>query len=139
MTLVFLGHLEQAAVPRIAELLGDAAGPSCRLTATGVKPLPARRPRIFALDLEDEDGRASRLQDRLTRRLAAEGLYTPEKRAFWPHVTLARAKGRAVVGRWEGAPPPDQPFDVDELVLYRSRPGPAGARYEALSRVRLGG
>ncbi len=32
------------------------------------------------------------LEDKLGRTLACEGLYRPEKRPFWPHVTVARVR-----------------------------------------------
>lgn len=68
--------------------------------------------------------------------------FAAEERPFKGHVTLARAReGRRP--RLPGTPdreaPPFGPFAVGELVLYRSRLGPGGARYEALGRFPLGG
>ena len=139
VTLVFLGHLPEEDVRRVQRCLGAASGRPPRLEPLGVKPLPPRRPRLFALDLADEEGRAGELQGRLAAALAAEGLYEPERRPFWPHVTLARVKrGETAAPVPASAPPPPQePLVADQVVLYRSHLSPRGARYEALARVEL--
>ena len=135
VTLVFLGYLPEKAIPRIGELLGSP-GAAPRLTPGAVRPLPPRRPRLYALDLEDEGGRASALQARLAGALERERLYRPETRPFWPHITLARVKrNRPAPALGDPAPPPDEAFEAAEVVLYRSHLGPAGARYEPLVRV----
>ena len=54
--------------------------------------MPPRRPRLFALDLADEGGRAAALQAAVAGALERAGVYEPERRPFWPHVTLARVK-----------------------------------------------
>ena len=51
-----------------------------------------RNARLFALDLDDDGGRAGALQAAATDALEAGGWYRPEKRPFWPHITLARVK-----------------------------------------------
>ena len=49
VTLAFLGHLEEAEIPRIADALPRDA-PAPRLCAVGLKPVPPRgQPRLFAL------------------------------------------------------------------------------------------
>ncbi|MEA2403021.1 MAG: 2,3-cyclic 3-phosphodiesterase [Thermoleophilaceae bacterium] len=140
-TLVFLGWQDEAAAAAIAEAaFGSVASAEAPvLRASGVKPLPPRDPRLFALDLDDEEGRASALQDRISRALAEGGWYTPEKRPFWPHITLARVKRRErrVAGLPE-TPPPAQPFRANELTLYRSTLRPQGALYEPLAQTKLG-
>jgi len=105
-----------------------------------VRPLPPRDPRLFALDLEDFEGRASTLQAGVSKALEAGGWYRPEKRPFWPHITLARVKRN----ERRAAPLPEQPappaatFPAAALTLYRSTLRPQGALYEPLARVELG-
>jgi 2'-5' RNA ligase len=137
MTLVFLGYKPEKEIPRIAELMRASvpAGEPPELAATGVKPVPPRRPRLFALDLDDDDGRAVAVHAALSDAFAAEKLYVPEKRPFWPHVTLARVKRGAVAGPLEAPPPPSAPWRADAVTLYRSTLLPQGARYDALERV----
>jgi 2'-5' RNA ligase len=139
VTLVFLGHLDEAEIPRIADALQrDVAAP--RLCAAGLKPVPPRgRPRLFALDLADDNGRAGAIQAAVSARLEALGLYEPEKRPFWPHITLARVRKGGRVRRLDAPEPPARAWDAVALTLYRSRLSPKGARYEALERVDLPG
>ena len=96
VTLVFLGWQDESAAPKIADAAFGAlpAGRPPRLTPVGVRSLPPRNPRLFALDLEDEGGRAAALQASASAALEAGGWYRPEKRPFWPHLTLARVKRR---------------------------------------------
>ncbi len=137
VTLVFLGWQDESAAGRIAEAaFGTTAGLGApRLTPAEVRPVPPRDPRLFALDLADEDGRAGGLQAACSDALEAGGWYRPEKRPFWPHLTLARVKrGRRRVGRLPDVPPPGEPFAASTLTLYRSTLRPQGALYEPLSR-----
>jgi 2'-5' RNA ligase len=139
ITLVFLGYKPEKAIPQIAELMRASlpGGEPPVLRALGVKPLPPRRPRLFALDLEDVDGRAVAIQAAISDALAAEKLYEPEKRPFWPHITLARVKRGARAEPVEAAPAPADPWCAAAVTLYRSTLQPQGARYDALERVPL--
>ena len=69
--------------------------------------------------------------------LADAGLYTPEKRPFWPHVTLARVRKGARVRGIEMPEPPSEPWRGAAVTLYRSRLSREGARYDALETVLL--
>jgi 2'-5' RNA ligase len=140
LTLVFLGWQDESAAEAIRQAAFDAAPPGgAVLRAGAVKPLPPRDARLFALDLEDDGGRASALQAAVSGALEADGWYTPEKRPFWPHVTLARVKrGQRRVAPLPGdLPPPAEPFEARELTLYRSTLRPQGALYEPLARTAL--
>ena len=142
VTLVFLGWQDQSAADRIAETafgaLPAAAPP--RLAATEVKPVPPRNARLFALDLEDEGGRATDLQAAMSDALEAGRFYRPEKRPFWPHITLARVKRgeRRVPPPPDDPPPPAERFEASVVTLYRSTLRPQGALYEPLARTVAG-
>jgi RNA 2',3'-cyclic 3'-phosphodiesterase len=136
VTLVFLGWQDAEAAEDIASAaFVSAAAPVLR--ATGVRPLPPRDPRLFALDLSDEGGRAGALQAAVAA--ALRRWYEPERRPFWPHVTLARVKrGRRRAPPLPDSPqPPAEPFTARELTLYRSTLRPQGALYEPLARMEL--
>ena len=140
VTLTFLAWQDESAVDRIAAAAFDAAARCAPplLTPAGVRPLPPRDPRLFALDLDDEDGRAVELQAAVSGALEAGRWYRPEKRPFWPHMTLARVKrGVRRAPPLGDAPPPGEPFVAHELTLYRSTLRPQGALYEPLARRRL--
>jgi 2'-5' RNA ligase len=102
--------------------------------------VPPRGTRLFALDLDDEDGRAGALQEAMSRALEAGRWYRPEKRPFWPHMTLARVKRgeRRVAPPPAEPPPPGEPFDAGVVTLYRSTLRPQGALYEPLRRTVAG-
>jgi 2'-5' RNA ligase len=139
VTLVFLGWQDEAAAGKIAEAaFGGAGGAPPRLAAGEVHPLPPRAPRLFALDLTDEDDRAATLQAGASRALEAGGWYRPEKRPFWPHLTLARVKrGRRRVTPLPELAAPREPFEASRLTLYRSTLRPQGALYEPLAQRSL--
>ena len=144
VTLVFLGWQDEAAADAIAEAaFGAAASPGASpapiLRATGVRPLPPRDPRLFALDLDDLEGRATALQGRVADALEAGRWYRPEKRPFWPHITLARVKrnARRVPPLPEAPGPPADHFPAAALTLYRSTLRPQGALYDPLARLEL--
>ena len=142
VTLVFLGWQDESAAERIAEAAFGSlpAAPPPRLTASGVRPVPPRNARLFALDLDDEEGRATALQGAMSDALEAGGWYRPEKRPFWPHMTLARVKRgeRRVAPPADQPAPPGEPFDAAVVTLYRSTLRPQGALYEPLMRTVAG-
>ncbi len=140
VTLVFLGWQDESAAEAIWSAAVDAAPARAALLRAGaVKPLPPRDPRLFALDLDDSGDRASALQAAVSEALAAGGWYKPEKRRFWPHVTLARVKRgeRRVPPLPSDLAPPADPFEARQLTLYRSTLRPQGALYEPLGRATL--
>lgn len=138
VTLVFIGHRPDEELPEIAQALGGLRAAPLRaapLRAASVVPIPRRgRPRLFALDLVDEGGCAAEIQAAVSR--AMEPWYEPEKRPFWPHVTLARVRKGDTARPLDVDPPADE-FVASEVTLYRSRLSPKGAKYEALERVAL--
>jgi len=128
---VFLGGREAA------EGIWDAASGAARglepplFAPADVVAVPRRRPRLYALDLEDVGGRGAAMHEAVSR-----GLGEPVTRPFWPHVTLVRArKGRRL--ERPPVPPGLEAFAPTALTLYRSFPGPEGSRYEVLERSAL--
>lgn len=139
VTLAFLAWQDVEDAERIAETAFSAAEGvgAPRLSAAGVRPLPPRGPRLFALELEDEGERAVKLQAAVSDALEAGRWYRPEKRPFWPHVTLARVKRGERAAPLEARAAPAEAFDADGITLYRSTLRPQGALYEPLGRARL--
>ena len=140
VTLVFLGWQYERDVDRIVSVAFEALSesPGCELVPAGFVPVPKRGPRLFALDLEDPEGGAAAVQAAAAQALVAERLYAPEKRPFWPHVTLARVKRGRRPPRIDAPDPPGGAFTASTVTLYRSVLQPQGARYEALHRHTLG-
>jgi len=142
VTLVFLEYLPEKEIGTAAstafEALDGLRAP--RLAVREVRPVPSRDPRLFAVDLADEDDRATAVHQAASAALAAARLYRPEKRPFWPHITLARVKRgeRRVPPPPEDPAPPAAPFDAGLVTLYRSTLRPQGALYEPLARTVAG-
>jgi 2'-5' RNA ligase len=145
ITLAFLGWTAAKEVPRLSEIVAASGGAAARIALRDPVPLPGRgRPRLFALPADSAG--AVELQAALQERLLAARLYEPEKRPFWPHVTVARVRrelrGSSRPARVEsppGALPRAllRPFDGVRLTLYRSEIQPQGARYTPLAQVEL--
>jgi 2'-5' RNA ligase len=140
VTLVFLGYQYERDVERIAEVsFGEPPGPF-ELRPTEATPIPPRRPRLYALALDDLGEALGAWQNRLSDDLAAAGLYEPEKRPFWAHVTLARGKRDRPLPRLEAvplSPALTEPFVSNRATLYRSTLTPRGAVYDALATIDL--
>jgi 2'-5' RNA ligase len=145
VTLAFLGYLPEREIEPLAEIARESAGPAPTIALDDPVPRPQRgRPRLFALPAASSGAIA--LQAALVEKLVAARLYKPEKRPFWPHVTVARvrreergSKRPALVARPPRALPKDllQPFEGVRIVLYRSQLQPQGAQYTPLAQVEL--
>jgi RNA 2',3'-cyclic 3'-phosphodiesterase len=145
ITLAFLGYLPEREIERLTEIVAELAAeaPTIRIDDPVAKP-SLRRARLFALPAESPG--AVSLQAELEECLVAERLHKPEKRAFWPHVTVARVKSPRrgskrprVVGNPPGILPRKllEPVGCVRVTLYRSELNPKGARYTPLARVEL--
>ncbi len=135
--MAFLGERPEGEVEPIAAALREVAIPVGGLALAEPAWLPPRRPSVLAVDLDDRDSACARLQRAVSDALVALGVFSPEKRPFRPHVTVARVRRDA---RVEKALPliADHPtFAATALTLYRSRPTPKGASYDALARTPL--
>lgn len=137
LTLAFLGRRPEGDVGAISEVLRAAAGPPPRLVLGSPLLLPPRRARVLTVALADPDDTLAALQSRVGAGLETAGVFTPEKRPFRAHVTVARLRPRERAPRSVDAAPEPLEFHADTLTLFVSRLHPHGARYEALSRVTL--
>ena len=139
VTLAFLGYRPEKEAVAIAKAMraGANGAPPPLLAPGAVAPIPPRRPRLFALDLEDPESACARLQQGVSDALEAGHFYKPEKRPFWPHVTLVRVKRDRRAEPLPADPPPLDPFRAPQVTLYRSTLRPQGAQYDALAEARL--
>jgi 2'-5' RNA ligase len=133
ITLAFLGSRPPEDIPVIEPVVFDE-GAAPRLALGDVLLLP----RVLTVAVEDPDGTLASLQARVSGALAEAGVYTPEKRPFRPHVTVARLRPRTRAPRESALTVDRLQFSGQAITLYASRLHPSGARYEALSRARLG-
>lgn len=145
VTLAFLGYMPEKEIERLGGLVEALRlpAPTVELGDPVAKP-SLRRARLFALPVASSG--AVSLQAELERALVAERLYKPEKRPFWPHVTVARVKspgkGSKEAPRVE-KPPGELPRELlrpavaVRVRLYRSELNPTGARYTPLAQIEL--
>jgi RNA 2',3'-cyclic 3'-phosphodiesterase len=148
ITLAFLGNRSLEDVERIELAIQDVAEVPLLLELGPAVGRPARgRARVIALPVSFPRPVEAR-QAELATILASEGLYRPEKRPFWPHVTVARVRAEergsrrpAPVDIPQGLSPTARIgfFDGVRISLYRSELMPQGARYAPLAQVELPG
>lgn len=144
LTLRFLGDAGPDSLRRLDTGLREAAGRTGPIEAR-VGPVGAfpgwRRPRVFWLGLES-GGAVERLAADVEIAARAAG-FDPEERPFTPHLTLGRVRSprgiRPTIAALRDWDVDDRLRRIDEIVLYRSRLGPGGARHDALAAHRLGG
>ena len=146
MTLVFLGYQNEKDAKEIAKAAfnTDAAAPAVELATEPVGVPGGKRPRLIALAAHSEETVA--LQAQMEARLVESGFHESEKRAFWPHLTVARVKPEAPRSRkpaqirTEPHPLPEHMFRFfrpTRLVLFKSHLRRTGAEYEAMAELEL--
>jgi RNA 2',3'-cyclic 3'-phosphodiesterase len=138
VTLAFLGHRPVADVDAAVDAVRSAAPGPMALELGEPLWLAPRRPHVLTVALVDVDGALARLHGDVVARLAAALRWAPERRAFRPHVTVARVRRGPAPRRRGLASAPRGAFAGEALTLYRSHLGAGPARYEALVRVPLG-
>jgi 2'-5' RNA ligase len=147
VTLSFLGEVADGRVADVCRALGEIRAPGpLNLHTEGVTFFPPRGPvRVFVSRLGGDVGRLVELHDEVECALAPLG-FPRERRAYAPHVTLARARRdrpargdlRELVAT-HSPPPPGDPFRVESFALMRSDLKPTGAIYTPVARFSLGG
>jgi 2'-5' RNA ligase len=147
LTLKFLGDVPVENIDAIAQSLRETCQTheSFQLVLSGVGCFPnLRRPRVVWIGVEGDTEALGRLQADVEAAMEALG-FPPEKRAFHPHLTIARVRRRArrsdvgALGRTiEGARTNlGISFTVDRLALIKSDLRPLGAVYTKLTEGTL--
>jgi RNA 2',3'-cyclic 3'-phosphodiesterase len=144
LTLVFLGHVDDARVPEITSAAGESIGRApFDLVFAGVGVFPPRgRPNVLWLGVADGAREAIAVQHEMASRVQRFGVEL-EQRPFHPHLTLAR---------WRDSRPADRTraldaattrtiarIHVDHVTLYQSKLSPAGSTYSVVARATLSG
>ncbi|MBX5440898.1 MAG: RNA 2',3'-cyclic phosphodiesterase [Solirubrobacteraceae bacterium] len=143
LTLAFLGERGAGEAAAAGALLAEVARPVRALALGGAVWLPARRPRVLAVRIEDGDGALAALQGALAAGLARAIGFEPDRRPYLPHVTVARVRGavgRGLRAAVAASPPPARAvgtFAATGVALVRSHLGRGPARYETLERAAL--
>jgi 2'-5' RNA ligase len=140
VTLHFIGGVDRPVADDLAVALGGIRADPFQLRITGAGRFEQRSSGALWAAVEPKAPVAA-LAGKVERVCLAVGL-EPERRAFHPHITLARWKGRrtrevqSFLERRRGLSSP--PFDVTEFILFESHLSRHGAHYEAVARYALG-
>ena len=143
LTLRFVGEVERRVAEDLADTLARVTAPAPMVVLTGVGRFE-RRGRTDALwaAVSPHDALAH-LHRKIDQACVRVGL-PPERRAYLPHITLARlsrSAGASIeIDRWlaHHAGLASAPFTLPHLVLYQSMLGREGASYEPVMRWPLG-
>lgn len=142
LTLRFLGSTpvdRLEAVQKICEIVA-AGHAAARMSVTDLGAFPSEsRVRVLWMGIDDPNGLLAAIARDLDNAFEPLG-FPSEGREYKPHLTLARFK--LPVPLKSGFPSVDtsavEPFEMNEIVLFRSHLSPKGARYEALRSFPLG-
>lgn len=146
LTLAFLGELRPDELPRLAKALADLAlrarGFTLQLQAAGCFP-PSGRARVAWVGFAHEP-EVITLQARLATALRSAVGFEPERRAYSPHLTVARCSTpwpASAARKWSTTVPGPlgEPFRVDSVALIQSRLAAGGAIYRTVQRFELEG
>ncbi len=133
VTLAFLGGQPRSVLEPVRLILREEAASVAPFL---LEPARYRETRsVGMLVLADPSGEATRLAERLQRRLEDAGLYRREARAWLPHVTVVRFRERP---RLDPPLPEIGSFAPSGAGALLSRLHPSGARYEVLESCPLG-
>jgi len=128
LTLQFLGEQPPDRVVRAIELARTIPVPSFTLSIGGFGAFPnEKRPHVLWIGVH---GDAALLANALGEAFGKDG-FPIDARAYHPHVTIARLRGRRLPEL--PALPPTEPFMVDRFALIESRDG----GYHLIEELRL--
>ena len=139
LTLRFVGEVERPVADDLADALARVRSRPFDIRVKGVGRFEQRNSGALWAGLEPKEPLAA-LAAKVERTCVGIGL-KPERRAFHPHITLARWKGRRTreaadfLERRRGLA--SDPFAVGEFILFESRLGRHGAHYEAAASYPL--
>ncbi len=142
VTIRYIGEVERPVAEDVALALGHVHAPAPVIAIAGVGAFD-KGGRVDALwaGVAPHDALA-RLHKKVDQALVRIGL-EPERRAYLPHVTLARLPRSAgmdpAIEQWRArhAALASPAFACDALILYESHLGSEGASYEPVARYAL--
>jgi 2'-5' RNA ligase len=139
VTLRFIGEVDRPVADDLADTLSRVCAEPFQLRVAGVGRFEQRSAGALWAGVEPKEPLAA-LAAKIERVCQQVGL-EPERRAFHPHITLARWKGRRTrevqnfLERKRGLS--SEPFDVTEFILFESRLSRHGAHYEEVGTYPL--
>ncbi len=144
LTICFLGNISPSMVSAISGTLSNIAAsvPAFKLKLEGIGAYPDRfSPKVIWAGVKDGMDSCKRLSLALKAPLKDLGIVL-EDRKFSAHVTLGRVRGANKLDRLRQAIDSEafsglSQSNIDRVVLFESRLGPAGPSYTPLFKTRL--
>jgi 2'-5' RNA ligase len=138
LTLRFIGEVERPVAEDLADALSKISFPAFALRLKGVGRFDHGRRGALWAGIQPVD-EVKALARKIDRACQAAGL-KPDRRAYHPHITLARWSGEAAgidgfIERNAGLA--SEPWKVGEFLLFESRLLRAGAHYDEILRIHL--
>jgi RNA 2',3'-cyclic 3'-phosphodiesterase len=139
LTLRFIGEVDRPIAEDLANALSRVRVDPFSIRVSGVGRFEQRNGGALWAGVEPKEPVAA-LAGKIERACQQVGL-APEHRAFHPHITLARWKGRRTrevadfLDRTRGLV--SEPWEVDVFILFESRLSRHGAQYEQVARYPL--
>jgi len=145
LTLKFFGNVPDAEIDPITQAARESAESQApfQLQVTNAGAFPnMKSPRVIWVGLGGDVIPLAQMYHKLEKAFAALG-HLPEGRAFNPHLTLGRVKSPVNRHRLalalEKLPPLNwPPFQVNEIILFKSTLTPQGSIYTPLAVIPLG-
>ena len=140
ITLRFVGEVDRPVAEDLAAALHRIHAEPFTLRVSGVGRFEQRNSGALWAGVEPKEPLAALAAK--VERVCQEVGFEPERRAFHPHITLARWRGRRTrevadfLDRTRGLA--SEPFEVAEFILFESRLSRHGAQYEKVASYRLG-
>jgi len=135
VTLRFVGEVDRPVADDLADALGRVRAERFQLRAKDVGRFEGRNSGALWAGVEPKEPLAA-LAAKIERGCQSVGL-EPDRRAFHPHITLARWKGRRTreVARFleRNRGLVSEPWEVDAFTLFESRLSKHGAHYEKVA------
>jgi 2'-5' RNA ligase len=154
VTLKFIGEQPEPAVEHIRAALSTIEASSAEIHFRGLGFFPTTKSaRVFWIGME-AGPRLAALATEIDKKMAPLGV-SKEDRAFCPHLTLARGRGRSASPRRHPSDVPNRTFQclqerlaalptpdfgtltARDFFLYQSRLSPQGSKYTKLARFDL--
>lgn len=139
ITLRFLGEMEKEKLATLVRLSDEASRTTKAFPVTlgslGVFP-SHKRARVFWWGLSEGGEGCTGLFKRLEARLVDSG-FTPEDKAFHPHITLARLNPPSTLAIEDFTTPAGLSFTCNRFTLYESVLRPQGPLYKTIKEFDL--
>jgi 2'-5' RNA ligase len=139
VTLRFIGEVDRPMAEDLASALSRIHAERFSVRVSGAGRFEQRSSGTLWAGIEPKEPIAALAAK--VERICQQAGVEPERRAYHPHITLARWKGRRsrevadFLDRSRGLR--SDPFEVDEFILFESRLSRHGAHYEAVATFPL--